>query len=226
MKEPANPVHKTGLKIGELLRKPLEDRSFRKIVILLAFWNFSFQIGSPFTSVYMVSGLGLNFTYITIVTALASIASVLSVRKWGRLADKTSWGFLMVILLAIQGVSHFVWFLTGDSTVYFLVPAAQILGGAAISGMNITIFNLQYTVAPVANRTVYIGFSSAVGGLFGFLGTLAGSFFLGVFEKEGNTPIVPGIAGIRFVFLLSSITLFLCFLIFKYLLNEAGKRKQ
>jgi MFS family permease len=125
--------------------------------------------------------------------------------------------------MLLQGICHLLWFLTGGQTAYFIVPVAQILSGAALSGINIAVFNLQYSSAPESNRTVYLGFSSAVGGLFGFFGTLAGSFLLGVFNKTGGLSGFFGMDGIRIVLLISSLAILICFLVFRRHLYNSGR---
>lgn len=178
MKEPAYPQPVREINIRNVMLLPLQNRKYMRIVFVMLIWNVGFQLASPFTSVYMISRLELGYGYITLMLVLSSAASIVSVRFWGGLADKRSWMYLLKIMMLIQAFCFLIWFFTDEGNAFLLLPAAHILGGAAISGINISINNIQYNFAPAENKTVYMGFSSAVNGIFGFAGTLAGSCFI------------------------------------------------
>ncbi|MDF2988516.1 MAG: Major Facilitator Superfamily transporter [Eubacterium sp.] len=178
MKEPAYPQPVRKINIRNVMLLPLRNRKYMSIVFVMLIWNVGFQLAAPFTSVYMISRLELGYGYITLMLVLSSAASIVSVRFWGRLADKRSWMYLLKIMMLIQALCYVIWFMTDADTALVLLPIAHILGGAAISGINISISNIQYNFAPAENKTVYMGFSSAVNGMFGFSGTLAGSCFI------------------------------------------------
>ncbi len=177
IKEPCNKVQKKRISIKNIFTIPLKNRVYMIVVLLMAIWNIGFQLAAPFTSVYLISSLKLGYGLITIMTVLASITSVFTVRLWGRLADKKSWLYLMKLMIILQALCFFIWFFINKNTL-FLLPIAHILGGAAISGINISINNIQYRFSPKENKTIYMGFSSASNGIFGFCGTLIGAYFV------------------------------------------------
>ncbi len=208
MKEPPNEILKTDISVINIFRIPLKNKKYVTISILMAVWNFGYQFAFPFTSVYMVSTLKLGYGLITIMAVLASLASVISVYFWGRLADRKSWLYLMNLMIFIQITSFFIWFFINKSTVAILLPIAHILGGAAIGGINISLNNLQYSFSPPDNKTVFLGFSSAVNGVIGFIGTLAGSYFLTVSEKFEFTAWKLSVGSMQMIFLIAGIILF------------------
>ncbi|HEX2924768.1 MAG TPA: MFS transporter [Ruminiclostridium sp.] len=185
IKEPTNPVSNSRVSLKNLFTIPFKNKNFMKITLLTVLWNFGYQLAFPFTSVYMVSILNLRYGLVTVMAVLASVTSVVSVRFWGRIADKKSWLYIMKLMIILQILSFLIWFFINPNTVYILLPVAHILGGAAISGVNISVNNLQYSFSPDENKTVYMGFASAVNGMLGFLGTLVGSFFIKATENRG-----------------------------------------
>ncbi len=211
MKEPKSKVADTPPELKQVLTMPLRNKKFMKVVLLLIIWNFSFQLGSPYTAVYMVSTLKLGYGLITLMAVLASITSVISVRFWGKLADKKSWLYLMKLMIILQILSFISWFLINKYSVLLILPVAHILSGAAISGINISVNNLQYSYAPEENKTVYIGFSSAISGVFGFCGTIAGAYVLKIAEQYKFIIGGLNIGNIQILFLVSSIILIGCF---------------
>jgi Na+/melibiose symporter-like transporter len=207
MKEPPYPKADRDLKVKEIILLPLRNGRYRGIVFVMLIWNVGFQLAAPFTSVYMVSKLELGYGYITLMLVLASVASIVSVRYWGRLADKKSWLYLLKMMMLIQVLCYFIWFMIDVDTALLLLPIAHVLGGAAISGINISINNIQYSFAPAENKSVYMGFSSAVNGLFGFAGTLAGSYFIKLTPSFGTSVGGFSIGSLQLIFMVSAMVL-------------------
>lgn len=223
MKEPRVPIYDTKLNLKTVLILPVKNKRFFNLILLIILWNFSFQIGIPFTSVYMVSGLELSYGIITSMVVFASLVSVITARYWGKIADRKSWIYLLRVIVLLQILSFFIWFFINDRLVIPLLIAAHFSGGAAISGINICINNLLYDYSPKENKTVYMGFASAVGGAFGFLGTLGGSFLL---KLTSDYKIVLGpakVGNIQIIFFLSGIALTGCIIFIKYIRHTDKK---
>ncbi|MCQ4833352.1 hypothetical protein NE473_31020, partial [Hungatella sp. SL.1.14] len=64
---------------------PLFDSEYRKIIGLYMFWNLALQVAGPFFSVYIVTGLSLDYTYITFLGLIASSVRVVAACFWGYL---------------------------------------------------------------------------------------------------------------------------------------------
>jgi len=207
MKEPPYPQSDGNLDVKRIILLPLQNRRYRRVILLMLIWNVGYQLAAPFTSVYMVSKLNMGYSYITLMLVLASIASVVSVRYWGRLADKKSWLHLLKVMMLIQVICYCTWFLIDVNNAVFLLPIAHILGGAAISGINISINNIQYSFAPPENKSVYIGFSLSANGIFGFAGTLAGSYFIKITPSFGTTVQGFSISNMQLIFIMSAAVL-------------------
>lgn len=205
VKEPAVRKNSMPLDIKSIFAVPVKNKSFRKVIVLFFLWNIALQVGGPFFSVYMVTGLKLEYTYIMIFNLLSSTASVIAVRIWGRLADMRSWSFTTKLSIGILAVVHLMWFFINTDTAFILLPPMFILGGIAWAGINISLFNIQFEFAPEEGRTVYLGFNAAVGGIVGFSTTLIGSLLVGALEglkfnllgfNIGNMQAVFGISGL------------------------------
>ncbi len=216
IKEPYNKLAKARVSFKNIFTIPLKNNIYMIVVLLMALWNIGFQLAAPFTSVYMISHLKLGYSSITIMTVLASITSVLSVRLWGRLADKKSWLHLIKLMVVIQILCFFIWFFINRNTL-FLLPIAHILSGAAISGINISINNIQYNFSPKENKTIYMGFSSAVNGIFGFCGTLAGAFFVKNTDTLGFNAAGFTIENMQMIFLTAGVLLMGCLIVIRIL---------
>ena len=172
-------------------------------------WNIGLQIGGPFFSIYMVTGLKLDYTYIMILGVLTSFVRVFAAKYWGRLANRKSWFFTTQLSITLLAIGHISWFFIDHRTAYFIFPLINILGGIAWSGVNLSLFNIQFVMAPEEGRTMYLGASSTLGGVAGFISTLIGSVIVSLFKD-----VTVDFAGFHFVnmhivFALSGIILFI-----------------
>lgn len=83
----------------------------------------------------------------------------------------------------------------------------NIFGGIAWSGVTISIFNIQFVMAPEEGRTMYLGASSALGGLAGFMSTFIGSMIVKNFKSFSYDFAGYHIGNMQILFALSGIIL-------------------
>jgi len=198
------------VKKSDVFILPLKDRTFRRVTGLIILWNLGYQMSAPFTSVYMVSGLKLSYTFIALTGIFSSVASVITARMLGKIADKKSWLHIIEICAGFQIASQLLWFFANQATALYLVPVSQLLGGAAWGGINIAIMNIQYKYSPESMKTIYIGFASAVGGLVGFASSLAGSLLITLLGDYKLTGFGFEAGNMQILFALSGILMVLC----------------
>lgn len=181
MKEPSLTIAKSKLSFKNLFLLPLKERKFRKIIVLFFIWGVSLNFSSPFFSVYMVSQLELSYTFITISGLLNALSYVLSVRLWGKAADKKSFTYTAMITLILLGLTHTGWFFVsaGSFLEHPLVILLHITSGIAWAGINISLLNIPYEYTPDEGKTVYLGFNAALSGLVGFLSSMIASWMVG-----------------------------------------------
>jgi MFS family permease len=209
IKEPLVNKSDVIIKFKDIITIPIKDKSYSQVLLMFILWNVALQVGGPFFSVYMVSGLKMQYTFITILGILSSISVIVLVRIWGKIADKKTWVFTTKASIALLGITHTLWFLMTPSTMYFLAPILFILGGASWAGIGISLFNIQFVFSPEKGRTVYIGFTAAMGGVIGFISTLIGSFIVNTLEGVKMNIIGFPISNMQIVFVISGISLLL-----------------
>ena len=178
IKEPAVKPHRQSLKA--VITEPFLDKEYRKIILLYMFWNLALQVAGPLFSVYMVTGLKLDYTYITFLGLISSTVRVFAAYAWGRFADATSWLKAAKCSMCLLGMVHFSWLFMTKDTYMVLQPLLQALSGAAWGGIAIAVFNIQYQFAPSEKRVLYVSANSSYAGLCGFFATLLGAALLKV----------------------------------------------
>jgi len=92
LRVPEPPMRRTGppLPLTELLRAPLVDANFRKVVAFMAAWNLASNVAAPFITVYLVRQIGYELGTVTTTWAVGQIATALTMAWWGRLSDRLS----------------------------------------------------------------------------------------------------------------------------------------
>lgn len=181
MKEPPLTIPKSEIKFKNLFLLPLQERKFRKIIVLFFIWGLSLNFSSPFFSVYMVSQLKLSYTFITICGLLNALSYVISVRLWGKAADRKSFTYTAMITLSMLGLTHAGWFFVASGSIleYPLVILLHICSGISWAGINISLLNIPYEYTPDEGKTVYLGFNAALSGLVGFISSMIASWMVG-----------------------------------------------
>jgi MFS family permease len=207
IKEPIQNRKQTSIKLKNVLTMALNNKGFRKVIILSVLWNVALQVGGPFFAVYMVTGLELSYSYIMIMSIISSVTRVVTAKVWGNLADRRSWFFTTKASIAILGVSHLIWSLADKKMAVFFIPILFILGGISWAGINLSLFNIQFVYAPEEGRTAYLGTSAALGGVAGFISTFLGSRIVSLLKPFNFYVLGIRIGSMQVVFALSGILL-------------------
>ncbi len=209
IKEPPQKHNKRSITLKNIIRKPLMNHKFRKVIILNALWSFGLQIGGPYFSIYFYSVLGLNYTYIMLMNVLMFSMRVFAAQIWGRLADKKSWPYVTKMSLIILGIVHASFIFMNENTYMWTYPLLQAMSGIGWGGVAISMFNIQFDYAPDENRASYVSFNTALASITGFSAILIASF---VVSKIGGTISYIGsmpIHGMQYLLSISGILILL-----------------
>jgi len=183
--EPQMPARAEQVKLLPLLRAPLRDHNFRRLIIFLASWQFAVNLATPFFTVFFVKQLGLNITFVVILGVISQATNVLALRSWGllsdRFANKSVLGvaapLFILCIAAMVGASQIhdrVWVMA------YLVGLHALMG-LATAGVTLSSGNIAMKLSPRGSATAYIAanalISSAAAGLAPVLGGVFADFF-------------------------------------------------
>ncbi len=225
IKEPEIVPISQNVNIKSLFTLPLKNKQFRPVIFINAAWNFAGQIALPFFSVYMVTGLKLSYTFIMFANILLSVVQASTAKLWGKLADKFSWEVTTVISIGMLGLCHLTWAFVTKEICYVIIPFIQIVAGAGWSGVNISLFNIQFKHAPQEGRTIFVGFNAAVAGLAGFTSAFLGAFLVGALENVKINIGITVLNNMLILFGLSGTLVILCAVIFAYKFKSNSGKK-
>ncbi|HIE32119.1 MAG TPA: MFS transporter, partial [Methanosarcinales archaeon] len=77
-------------KFFDLILQPFRDTNFKNLVIFLGSWSFAVNLAAPFFTVYMLTLLQLDMSFIIALMVLSQLTSLAFLRIWGGFSDRFS----------------------------------------------------------------------------------------------------------------------------------------
>jgi MFS family permease len=151
--------------------KRARESNFARFVIFNTAFIFSVYLAAPFFSVLMLKDLKFDyFTYTALITTV-SIATIFTIDRWGRNADKT--GSIKILRMSSLLIASLpFWWILSQNPVYLIF--AQALSGIAWAGFNLCSLNFIYDAVTPAKRTRCIAYFYFFNGLAICLGSFVG----------------------------------------------------
>ncbi|WP_260596631.1 MFS transporter [Sphingomonas endolithica] len=173
------------VRLGELLRQPLHDLNFVRLLVFVGSWQFAVNLATPFFTVFTVRQLGLDISFVMVLSVVSQIANILALRSWGALSDRFANKSVLAVcapvyILAIVGMIGASQFGDRDLMKVWLV-VLHLLMGASVAGVTLTSNNIALKLSPRGSATAYVAASATVtavaAGLSPILGGLLADFF-------------------------------------------------
>lgn len=135
--------------LGTVRRYP----AYWRFSLAAVFFHVAWIMSWPLFTIYNVDVLGANNSWISAINVVAAVASILTYRAWGRLADRI--GTQPATALAALGLAGFPILVAFSHTILgvtILNAYVGVFGGA----IGFLLQNSMLDVAPEQNRTGYI----------------------------------------------------------------------
>ncbi len=210
IKEQKLEVPQSKIRLKKSILIPLKDRKYTGVIIFFTVWIFASQFSFSFIPVYLVSGLKLSYSFISTVGVLSSLAAMLALLVWGRVADAVSWIFLLKCCGFVQAFCYLGWFFVDSSTCNVLVPVLQVISACCSSAFGMGMVNLQFQKAPEIGRTSYLGVCSAISCFAGFLSAVLASWISKRLQGVSFSILNVSIGNIQILFLCTAVLMFIC----------------
>ena len=110
--------------------RPFRDRKFRSVILFDTLWFIAGNFSSVFLPVYLLRGLGLSHSYISVMTILASVTGIFCNWVWGRMADRRGWRSVLTAASALSCCGYMGWFLITPTAALFAAPVLQCIATA------------------------------------------------------------------------------------------------
>lgn len=209
IREPIRIQQIYNISLFQMIRKPLKDEYFRKVILFLSIWYFAVQFSVTFIPIYMVNFLELSYSFISVSGILANIFGMVSIYLWGNLADRTSWNFLLKASGIIIAFCYMGWSLVTVNNAFVLVPMFQILLTGSNGAFNMAATNIQYIHSPESSKTTYLGVTQSIAYVTGFFGGISGALASQLLKNLKIEWKVISLGSIQMLFLITSLLLFI-----------------
>ena len=162
----------------KMLLEPVRDPNYSRLLKFLFVWSVTSNLAIPFFAVYMLKVIGLSVPTVMALTVLGQFSNVLFVRVWGGFADRVGSKTVLSLSASLYLLVIIGWVFTTYPDRYFLtmplLVALHLLGGAAASGVTLTLNTLSLKVAPEGQSVPFSGVAGMITGLGAGIGPVLG----------------------------------------------------
>jgi MFS family permease len=182
--------------------KIIHKNNYGRFVLTTALMAFSVTFAAPYFQVYMLQNLHFSYIEYTSVIISATILTLIMLPKWGRFADK--YGNIKVIKITgiLISITPLIWLASsffGGSLPFIVLIIAEIVGGFAWAGYNLSVGNFIYDAVTKQRMALCSAYFGIVHGVFAFVGAM-----LGALVSSLDIHLL-GLSAVLLVFLISSI---------------------
>jgi MFS family permease len=174
--------------IFQLFLQPLKDGNFQRLLSFNSVWNLAVNMAIPFFTVFMMKSLGLSLSYIIGLNILSQVASIFTIRIWGRLADRYSNKTIIALSAPLYILCLIAWCFVGLYNYFYvniiLLAVIHIFMGMSMSGINLSITNLGLKLAPTKTAIVYLSARNMILSVFGSIAPLIGGRLADYFTER------------------------------------------
>jgi len=183
-KEKTEKSEKTDVK--KSIKALLSNKTLLKIIVLFVLWNIASYTTISFTGAYQQSTLKFTTVYSSIVIIVSSIARAIFSRPLGKFADKHSFGKMLYICFALEGIAFLINIFTVPQNGKVMYMIFYIIYAVGQAGINSSIVNLAYDYVPTEQKTGAVALVNTFSGFAGFFTTLLLSPVVDTVQKNGN----------------------------------------
>jgi len=168
------------------VRSAFRDENFSRLIAFLGAWNFAVNLAAPFFTVYLLVMLDFDITVVIALAVLSQLASVLSYRMWGRIADRFSNKSVLRVSGPLFMICILGWtFTTMPARHLLTVPllvVLHVLMGVSTAGVTLASANIGLKLAPHGGATAYLATINITNSLAAGIAPVIGGVFVDSFK--------------------------------------------
>lgn len=176
------PLHEN---LFRLLRHPLKDPNFRRLMAFNSAWVFAVNLATPFFTVFLLKSLGIPLIYVVALGIISQLGSVLTLRLWGTFSDRYSNKTIIAICAPLYLGCFIAWCFVGIYTHLWvnlsLLFLIYLFMGVATAGINLSLTNIGLKLAPRAESIVYLSTKNVMTAFFSSVAPLVGGYMADFF---------------------------------------------
>jgi MFS family permease len=171
--------------ILNLISHPLKDGNFRRLLLFNSSWVFAVNIATPFFTVFLLRSFGVPLSYVVILGIISQVSGILTIRLWGKLADRYSNKTVIAISAPLYIGCIIAWSFVGifayRTISIGLLLLIYVFTGVSTSGVNLSLTNIGLKLAPKEEAIVYLSTKNIITAFFSSIAPLIGGYLADFF---------------------------------------------
>jgi MFS family permease len=169
-----------------LLVRPFSDRRFVSATLFISVFILLQNIVIPLFSYVMLEVIDLSTSKVTLIIMLQNLVMMVSYYYWGVLNSKYSTNTLLLWTFPLIAASCAVWAGMAILPAILILIIVHVLLGFGFAGYNLLVFNFLIGDSPKSERPMYVAVFSALTGIAGFIGPIAGGW---LYDQAADGPM-------------------------------------
>lgn len=170
----------------EVIKNTLGNRSFVNVIILTVLWDIARYMTLGFLGTFKTNDLLLSVGTVQIINMIANIGRMAVSIPFGKYSDKHSYAGGMKLAYIIIAFGFLTLTFTTPKR-WWLIIVYTVLFNVSLAGSNQNSSNIAYSYVKSEYIVPAMAIKNSIGGIFGFLSSLAGSRILAYVQANGNT---------------------------------------
>ncbi|MFC4601679.1 MFS transporter [Cohnella hongkongensis] len=166
--------------------RPFRDRRFLAATLFIALFILLQNVAIPLFSYVMLEVMLLSASQVTLIIMLQNLVMMISYYYWGLLNSRYSTNALLFWTFPIIAGSCAIWAGMVLLPALLILIAVHVLLGFGLAGYNLLVFNFLIGDSPKSERPMYVAVFSALTGIAGFIGPIAGGW---LYDQAAGGPI-------------------------------------
>lgn len=175
--------------VRDIFKRVMTNRALFKLIPIDVFFYLSIGISTPFFASYLREELGFKMSVITAITIVGVVARITASPIMGRISDKKSFSFTMILCTVFLGVAFLGACFAAPGAARWIYLVYVIFYGFSTAGLNSGLLNLVYDYVAPADRAAALGIKNACGGFVGFLASLGAGAALAKIQEMGGLTV-------------------------------------
>lgn len=184
-KEAPHSQKNSGPSLKDVLENTVFNKNFKNIIILTVLWDVARYFTLGFMGVFKTNSLMMSMLLVQTINVVANIMRLLVSIPFGMYSDKTSFAKGYKLALCLAATAFFVNIFTTNDR-WWLVIVFTVLFNCSYAGLNQNSFNITYNYVDSKYITQAMAVKNCIGGVCGFIASIAGGKVLDMIQSNGN----------------------------------------
>ena len=214
-----NGEKKTKRPFKDVMKNTLGNKNFRNVCIMSSKLAVSRYLTLGFLGTFKTKELLLSVTAVQVINMVANALRLIVSRPFGKYSDKTSYAKGKRLGLIIMAVGFFANIFTTENWFWGIV-IFTVCYNVSLAGTNQNASNITYSYVKADYIAQALAIKASIGGVCGFLASLAGSAILAHVQANGNMLCGIPMYGQQLLSAISFVIIIITILFIKFVIEK------